>query len=913
MIIKSLRATNFMKFKDIDIRDLPESGEIAVIGENEAGKTTLGECFAFALFGRTVRTEETDPAQVINWNADECETVISVKVADKGIFRIERSVSRSGAIGAKVIGPDGTALAEDVATANKTLPKILGFNFPEFRYSFYVAQKEIDIVSHARHDNTRQIVHDMLGISSVDRGKALVEKEITELKLMSETLDRDLAVANALKTSVEVDSDTLTSFDNQKLTIEDNIGKSLAVEKQAKEDVERNRSMVSTHRDVLRSFEKFQKAFLINHYRNYLSGFGASLERARKFTDVLATNTNKEILRDEKSYSHTNEKLERLRAGTILVKELGALINSRAGYLASELEERDGEDFVPRTKAEYKTATEKRVAQLTSAKKKSTLSLVVFTLLGLGVAGFGGAVLGKVLNLRDSAPLKLTGEQLGLFTVVLGLVFIFIAISQLLRRSGLGEELTQSENSLASLRQDLQKIADESAACAGYRDDQMSEVEIQVGRINNEDIDRKFAELSSNAKDLLESSGSAEELLKSELDKEKSLREARDKLNPQLNLANRLRRQASDALDGLEKALGDNREAEGTVAQDIEECVSKNDIHNLERPLEDLARRVTQGLIVLESLANTAGGESNANTELAKADAAKSMHQALVSFFRLCKDGSDRQSNFESRSKLPKLLKIKGDLSPEEVKEGLRNEGKLLREVLRDTTELDSLVNKAEAALQKAANKRSKSENERVSLFARNENIREQMGRADELTVKIAGLENALSPLSHDLKVREELLKLYDETTQGMKSRFGPNLARYIELILPRITQNRYRRVQLTPDLDIRVYSSERADYVRLIDLSFGTSDQILLALRLGLAQALVHSRGIRNGEQFMFLDEPLAAFDERRSHAFLKLMRSFDDNFAQIFISSTRTINNDFEAIISLKVEQGELVVANG
>jgi DNA repair exonuclease SbcCD ATPase subunit len=915
MIIKSLRATNFMKFKDIDIRDLPEKGEIAVIGENEAGKTTLGECFAFALFGRTVRTEETDPAQVINWNADECETSISIKIAEKGVFRIERAVSRSGALSARIYGPDGSPLAEDLIAVNRILPRILGFNFPEFRYSFYVAQKEIDIVTHSRRDNTRQIVYDMLGITAVNRSKTLVDNEIAELKQKTETLDRDLAVARALKTSVAVEEETLKQFDNKKLLIEDDIGKCLAIEKQAHEELERNRLLVSSHREVLRAYDRFQGAFLTNHYRTFLSGFASSLEAVRKFTNAVATETNKEILRDEKSYSHNSEKMERLRAGTILVKELKALINSRAAYLSAELKERDASssDFIPRTKAEYKTATEKRVASLNGSKKQSSIFLAIFTILSLAFGGIGLAVLLEALKLPEAnLPMKLTGQHVGALLTVLGVIFLFSTITQLLRRSAYGAELKNADANLSSLRQDLQKISDESASCAGYRDDQMNEVEAQIRRINNESIDRKFDEIQSAAKDLLDNSGSVDELLNSELDKEKSLRAARDKLNPRLSLSNRLRRQAVDALNGLKEAVGEDLNIDGTVDPQIEALVSKEDLNKLEGVLDDLVRQVIQGLIVLDSLVSTNNSVANENPETAKADGAKSMHRSLVRFFNLCKDSSERQSNFESRSRLPKLLKIKGDATPNEVKEGLHNEGKLLREVLGELTDLDKIVAGAEERLQRAAGNRTKSENKRVSLFARTENIREQMERADELTIKIAGLENALSPIARDLAIRQELVKLYDETVEGMKSRFGPNLAHYIELLLPRITKNRYRRVQLSADLDIKVYSSERADYVRLIDLSFGTSDQILLALRLGLAQGLVHSRGIRNGEQFMFLDEPLAAFDEQRAKAFLELMRSFDDNFAQIFISSTRPINDNFEAIISLKVSQGELVVSS-
>ena len=51
---------------------------IALVGENEAGKSTIGEAIAFSIFGRTIRTEDTDPTQAIHWDADECRTAIDV-------------------------------------------------------------------------------------------------------------------------------------------------------------------------------------------------------------------------------------------------------------------------------------------------------------------------------------------------------------------------------------------------------------------------------------------------------------------------------------------------------------------------------------------------------------------------------------------------------------------------------------------------------------------------------------------------------------------------------------------------------------------------------------------------------------------------------------------------------------------
>ncbi len=88
---------------------------------------------------------------------------------------------------------------------------------------------------------------------------------------------------------------------------------------------------------------------------------------------------------------------------------------------------------------------------------------------------------------------------------------------------------------------------------------------------------------------------------------------------------------------------------------------------------------------------------------------------------------------------------------------------------------------------------------------------------------------------------------------------------------------------------------------MRLVDISFGTADQVLLALRLGLARALVASRGI-SGAHFLFLDEPLASADETRGQAFLELIRGFDDEFAQVFVTSARPLEGEFSKRIQIQ-----------
>ncbi len=53
MIIHGLTAENLLKYRRLELRNLPERGVIAIGGHNESGKSSVGESICFALFGRS--------------------------------------------------------------------------------------------------------------------------------------------------------------------------------------------------------------------------------------------------------------------------------------------------------------------------------------------------------------------------------------------------------------------------------------------------------------------------------------------------------------------------------------------------------------------------------------------------------------------------------------------------------------------------------------------------------------------------------------------------------------------------------------------------------------------------------------------------------------------------------------------
>ena len=165
--------------------------------------------------------------------------------------------------------------------------------------------------------------------------------------------------------------------------------------------------------------------------------------------------------------------------------------------------------------------------------------------------------------------------------------------------------------------------------------------------------------------------------------------------------------------------------------------------------------------------------------------------------------------------------------------------------------------------------------------------------------------------------VCERAKPIIDSVRERMLSQVLPGTIAYMQLILPLLTTGRYHHADLdSASYKIRVWDAhagEQGEYVEKDFFSGGTQDQFSLALRLGFAlAALPQELGTAPG--FIFLDEPLSAFDRQRTIALVRLLTEGEvaKRFDQIFlIAHNRTFEtNPFPYYIRL--EEGKIVEHN-
>jgi exonuclease SbcC len=176
-----------------------------------------------------------------------------------------------------------------------------------------------------------------------------------------------------------------------------------------------------------------------------------------------------------------------------------------------------------------------------------------------------------------------------------------------------------------------------------------------------------------------------------------------------------------------------------------------------------------------------------------------------------------------------------------------------------------------------------------------NKGLEEQV---DEQKRKVLLLQKQLAVVKYSIKGLEQ-------ASESLRNRVKPQVERYMSQILPVITSGRYKAVQLEDDYTVRVFDPEAGEFRPKEVFSGGTEDQLLLAMRLAFALALIPQAKGRNPE-FLFLDEPLGSSDKVRREGILELMhKELSQNFKQIFLIS-HVGDLEVEADTVIEMENG-------
>jgi len=275
--------------------------------------------------------------------------------------------------------------------------------------------------------------------------------------------------------------------------------------------------------------------------------------------------------------------------------------------------------------------------------------------------------------------------------------------------------------------------------------------------------------------------------------------------------------------------------------------------------------------------------------------------------------GIEKIKDVSIQKKYRELMDVGGRWNRDE--EQLR---KLLGELRQSQMELQKNVKKEvrnlEKLLQELVSESSKRRSEKSRINNEIKDGETNTTRKNGLVIKNDELEGKASSLHDKIELRRISVKLLDETDVRIRNRIGPTLSRFVCEILPVLTENRYRDLKIDNELRLKLFSSEKNDFMDMTEVSGGTLESLKLALRLAISQVMIHSRSKQ--PQFVFLDEPLKMTDANRTDKILEAIRTLSPDMQQIFIiqpNFTPQQRELFERIIQTDEKVRELVQGVG
>ena len=895
MIIRSLYARNFMKYEELSIAEFPRSGVIGIIGDNEAGKTTILEAITLALFGRTLKADEQSFARLVYWKDSEMEVRLTFEV-DEEVYRIWRRYDRGGgkeALLYRVVEEREELIVQGLGPVTDRLGSLFPIAFDVCRQSFYLGQKELSHLYEKRIPNSIEVVEKMTGLDQLKKAHGSVcqklpslqeelmqlEKQLTIQQVRVEGLDERLEEREGLKLDLERQQERLEEIRGECKTQDETI----KIQEKTRTTLNR---LSSQFKDLRGSFlgNEFQRRLALNssHFLGYFRGMGSKIKELSDEVRLLGS----DIADREKRHALSNEVFKDLKAILYLVKERIHQIDRNA---LSQI----GSENVPlyfspetlrdREKLCYHQREDALRRQRTNSRSYR-LSLVLLALIIVPPLLLEGLEVYHWLEEVKAQPVVFQAG-LGLFLVptILLLVFYLVTRSKYIREY---RNIAEKQQMMMSvIQRTLQEEGEERVLLSKFEIEGIGSLEDLVSVRSS----MRYEPLKSLIDEVIELYQDRKALFtvgfNDAVDFEENIRRDVEILKDKRIILDQL-----SHLEEQYKTLSEEITSWSFVPVDIES-----------KDTDDFSAELLRSSSLIMRLKELLRGDYSHEMTTFDQDV-KEYSEVVAELGGIAGSNPGLLPDIFDEKRLKwvwypeKMVDL--DLGAFLEKSRSLNDEEEYIGRLR-TSWFDRFQAHKEALLQEEY--RFQTTEQRIHF------MQEAISKIDQAATQREQLIDEISSLTEVLETKRKekerfslLEQLFKGTIDSLQNRLCPNISRFIGSILPVITDDRYSRVRVSPELEIEVYSPEKEGYLDCTTLSGGTSDQLLMCLRLAFASSLIQSTFHKGYAQFLFLDEPMYAFDSRRAVDFLEKILKFNPNFQQVFlITHNRTLFSHFDQTI--------------
>ena len=148
----------------------------------------------------------------------------------------------------------------------------------------------------------------------------------------------------------------------------------------------------------------------------------------------------------------------------------------------------------------------------------------------------------------------------------------------------------------------------------------------------------------------------------------------------------------------------------------------------------------------------------------------------------------------------------------------------------------------------------------------------ESIGQRTVLEARLTALKQRISQLEDTYAALTIALENLQQARTELQRRFAPKITQRAQELMDRLTAGRYDRLLLDQDLNLHAAAQSEDTLRAALWRSDGTMDQLYLALRLAVAEALVPDAPL-------ILDDALVRFDDDRLRSAMEVLREEGEN----------------------------------
>ena len=176
-------------------------------------------------------------------------------------------------------------------------------------------------------------------------------------------------------------------------------------------------------------------------------------------------------------------------------------------------------------------------------------------------------------------------------------------------------------------------------------------------------------------------------------------------------------------------------------------------------------------------------------------------------------------------------------------------------------TETDQLLTECEQNLQQLHQQQGRCQGQMDAL-----------GRQSDLQAELEAVSQRIAQLQDTITAIELAQQTLTEATETLQRRFAPQITQRTRELFGRMTHGRYERISLSQDLSLQASTGDEDTLRSSLWRSDGTIDQLYLALRLAVADALI-------ADAPLVLDDALVRFDAKRLKAAMDILQEAAKN----------------------------------